>query len=44
MVRFCDTTLWMGTMFILCWCMELLIIKIVEDVKEMITEWQKDRR
>jgi hypothetical protein len=44
MVRFCDTTLWMGTMFILCWCMALLIIKIVEDVKEMITEWQKDRR
>ena len=43
MVRFCDTTLWMGTMFIMCWCLALLIIKIVEDVKE-ITEWKKERR
>ena len=43
MVRFCDTTLWMGTMFILCWCMAMLIIKIVEDVKEK-TECQTERR
>ena len=43
MVRFCDITLWMGTMFIMCLCMAVLIIKIVEDVKE-ITEWQTERR